>query len=174
MKKEPENRGGVRAGKAPRLIPALRARYGAWSSVALVYLAVSAPLHLGWEFAQLPFYTLFWQEPVGTIIYSVVHCTLGDMIISTITLFLAIGITKRKASTDPQVQSVMLRAITLGVAYTVFSEWLNVEVRHTWSYTNAMPRLPPLGTGLTPTLQWLIVPSLASWLTVRGSHSRRG
>ena len=25
-----------------------------------------------------------------------------------------------------------------------FSEWLNVQVRQTWAYTDLMPRLPPL------------------------------
>jgi hypothetical protein len=27
-------------------------------------------------------------------------------------------------------------------------------------YTDAMPLVPPLGTGLSPLLQWLVVPSL--------------
>jgi len=49
----------------------------------------------------------------------------------------------------------------------VFSEWLNVEVRATWTYTDQMPVLPPLGTGLTPLLQWLIVPTLTWALMAR-------
>jgi hypothetical protein len=43
----------------------------------------------------------------------------------------------------------------------VFSEWLNAQLRQNWSYTEAMPVLLPLGTGLTPFLQWLIVPGIA-------------
>src|SRR5215204_7706931 len=43
----------------------------------------------------------------------------------------------------------------VGVSYTIFSEWLNVEVRQTWAYTELMPRLPPLDVGLMPVLQWL-------------------
>jgi len=35
------------------------------------------------------------------------------------------------------------------------------QVRESWSYTEAMPLLPPLGTGLIPFLQWLIVPGIA-------------
>ena len=54
-----------------------------------------------------------------------------------------------------------LTAILLGVGYTVVSKWLNTQVRQSWSYTEAMPLLPPFGTGLTPFLQWLIVPALA-------------
>ena len=54
-----------------------------------------------------------------------------------------------------------LPAILLGIGYTVFSEWLNTQVRQSWSYTEAMPLLPPFGTGLTPFLQWVIVPAIA-------------
>jgi hypothetical protein len=46
-----------------------------------------------------------------------------------------------------------------GAAYTVFSEWLNVEVLRTWSYTALMPRVPLLGTGLSPLVQWVVVPT---------------
>jgi len=53
----------------------------------------------------------------------------------------------------------------LGVGYTVASEWLNVVVRQTWAYTQAMPRLPPFGTGLSPVLQWLLLPGLALYVT---------
>ena len=54
-----------------------------------------------------------------------------------------------------------LTAILLGLGYTVFSEWLNTQVRQSWSCTEKMPLLPPFGTGLTPFLQWLIVPAIA-------------
>ena len=36
-----------------------------------------------------------------------------------------------------------------------------------WRYSDLMPRLPPLGTGLSPVLQWLILPPLMIRL-VRG------
>jgi hypothetical protein len=54
-----------------------------------------------------------------------------------------------------------LAAVLLGLGYTVFSEWLNARIRQSWSYTEAMPVIPPLGTGLSPLLQWLIVPGIA-------------
>ncbi len=51
--------------------------------------------------------------------------------------------------------------------YTLFREWFNVTVRGSWTYAPAMPRLPPLGTGLAPLLQWLAVPSVAFALARR-------
>ena len=58
-----------------------------------------------------------------------------------------------------------LTAIVLGAAYTIFSEWLNVQIRRSWSYTAAMPVVPGLGTGLAPLLQWIVVPGLAFAIT---------
>lgn len=57
--------------------------------------------------------------------------------------------------------------ILLALAYTVFSEWRNVNVTRNWAYAEHMPRLPPFGTGLTPILQWIIVPIL-TWVTAGG------
>ena len=48
--------------------------------------------------------------------------------------------------------SVTLVATLIGLGYTVFSEWLKVELRESWTYAAAMPRPPPWGTGLAPFL----------------------
>ena len=37
---------------------------------------------------------------------------------------------------------VVLITTIIGGGYAVFSEWLNVEVRESWTYTEMMPRLP--------------------------------
>ena len=58
-------------------------------------------------------------------------------------------------------RGMVLAAIALGVAYAILSEWLNVKVWRSWAYAPAMPVLPGIGTGLTPLLQWIIVPALA-------------
>ena len=60
-----------------------------------------------------------------------------------------------------------------GLAYTVFSEWLNVEVRRSWAYSDLMPVLPPLGTGLSPVLQWVVIPSAALWMARRAGSARQ-
>ena len=60
--------------------------------------------------------------------------------------------------------------LAIGVGYTVYSEWLNTTVRKAWAYSELMPTLPMLGTGLSPLLQWLIVPIFgfaAMWLRRR-------
>lgn len=52
---------------------------------------------------------------------------------------------------------VALLTTALGIAFTIVSEWLNVEVGRSWAYAPAMPRLPVFATGLSPLLQWVII-----------------
>jgi hypothetical protein len=66
-----------------------------------------------------------------------------------------------------------------GLGYTLYSEWINVEVRHTWAYSKLTPTLPPLATGLSPGAESIIIPALVfvvirrALYTKRGSHWRR-
>ncbi len=43
--------------------------------------------------------------------------------------------------------------------YTVYSEWLNVYVKGTWAYSDLMPIVPGLEVGLSPLIQWIVVPT---------------
>jgi hypothetical protein len=102
---------------------------------------------------------------------ALIHCTDGDILITTITL--AAAALAQLFRWRAFGWRMVFTAIILGVAYTVFSEWLNVDIRRSWSYTAAMPVLPLFGTGLTPLLQWLVVPGLAFAITHRGRAARR-
>jgi hypothetical protein len=122
----------------------------------LLYLSAATALHLVWETAQLPLYTIWLTGTRFEILFAVIHCTAGDLLITASALVLAV------LAGWPFFGSRMaLAAILLGLGYTVFSERLNTQVRQSWSYTEAMPLLPPFGTGLNPFLQWLIVPAIA-------------
>ena len=133
-------------------------------------IGLAAIGHFLWEAMQLPLYTLWRTGTPGEIAFALIHCTGGDILITTLTLAAAVALA-RHFRWPPFGWRMMFTAIVLGTAYTIFSEWLNVEIRRTWSYTAAMPVVPFLGTGLTPLLQWLIVPGLA--LAVTGHRYRR-
>lgn len=125
------------------------------------YLAAMLALNLVWEVAQLPLYTLWVEGTPGEIAFAVLHCTGGDALIAAAALALAILLTRSWHWPSQGWARVTLVATLIGLGYTVFSEWLNVDLRQSWTYTAAMPRLPPWGTGLAPFLQWLLLPPLA-------------
>jgi len=133
------------------------------------YLAAIALGNLAWEALQLPLFTL-WRTARGAYVaFAALHCWLGDVLIASICLALAIVTTGRGWPMRRYGRTAAV-AVGLGVGYTVFSEWLNVAVRESWSYASAMPRAPPLGTGLSPLLQWIVVPIASFMLARRGQH----
>ncbi len=142
--------------------------FGGSGKIALRYIAVALGLNLAWEAAQMPLYTIWRTGSPGEILFAILHCTAGDVLIATASLFLALLLVGNPMSRLPSsFGAVPTVAVLLGVAYTVFSEWLNISVRGSWAYAPAMPVLPPLGTGLTPLLQWVVIPPLALGLAGR-------
>jgi hypothetical protein len=115
----------------------------------------SAGYHLGWELLQLPLYTI-WRSDPATIVLAVVHCTGGDALIALSTYAVASAAARTWLWPTRRPVLGIASAVAAGVAYTVFSEWLNVSVRGSWAYAEAMPVIA--GIGLSPLLQWVFVP----------------
>lgn len=140
----------------------------AWISVLRRYFLIIALGNLLWEFLHLPLYTLWTTETAGNILFAATHCTGGDLLIASATLLASLLVFGQGW---PQVDRAFMRVaaltITLGLAYTVFSEWLNVSVRQNWAYSDIMPVLPPFGTGLSPLLQWIVIPTIGFWYAGR-------
>lgn len=139
----------------------------------LRFLPAMAVGNLVWEAAHVPLYTLWVTGSWAEISYAVLHCTVGDVLIAASSLALALVVCGRDGWPDQGYISVAIATILLAASYTVFSEWLNVEVRESWAYRDLMPRLPWLGTGLTPLLQWVFVPAAAFWWARRADHPAR-
>jgi hypothetical protein len=49
------------------------------------------------------------------------------------------------------------------VVLTIGLEYLNTDILGRWSYADSMPRVPLLGTGLSPLAQWIAVPTIVAW-----------
>ncbi len=94
------------------------------------------------------------------IMFAVVHCAGGDLLISTFSLVAALLMFGDRAWPRERFIPVMIVTLFMGLSYTVYSEWMNTVVRQTWTYSHLMPKVPILGTGLSPFLQWIIVPAL--------------
>jgi len=140
---------------------------GLWLRFLRAYAVTSLALHLAWEIVQLPLYAIWSRGSPAEIVWAVLHCTVGDVLIALGALVAAVLLLGDLQWPRGGALQVAAAAFAFGVGYTVYSEWLNTSVRAAWAYAEAMPVLPPFGTGLTPLLQWLVVPPLALWLTQR-------
>ena len=132
-----------------------------WRFVFARYLAIFAPISLLWEIAQLPLYTLRSQAPPASVAYAVIHCTLGDMLIAVLALLAALVATRAGPLERWRWRRVGGGAVGFGLMYTAFSEWSNTAVWMNWAYSEWMPLTPFIALGVSPLLQWLLVPSVA-------------
>jgi hypothetical protein len=129
-----------------------------WLGALRAYLGTTIGGHLIWEVAQLPLYAIWRTGTPREIIFSVFHCTVGDLMIATLSLTIALVCFGSPSWPRERFTPVMIATLVIGVGYTVYSEYLNTVVRKTWAYAQIMPTLPPLNTGLSPLLQWFVVP----------------
>jgi hypothetical protein len=120
--------------------------------------------NLVWEMAHVPLYTIWQTGTRDEIVLAVLHCTLGDIMIAAACLGGALFVLGGHGWPQRNYARVAATTVAAALCYTVFSEWLNVEVRRSWAYRDLMPTLPFLGTGVTPFVQWCVVPALAFWL----------
>lgn len=134
-----------------------------WLTALRRYLVAIALGNLAWEFAQLPLYTIWHEGSAGEILFAVMHCTGGDILIASMVLLGALIVAGNARWPDARFRPVAAIAIVSGLAYTVFSEWLNTELRGSWAYTALMPQLPLIGSGVSPLAQWIVVPLAAFW-----------
>lgn len=130
-------------------------RIGLWSVIAFV-------INLIWEAGHVRLYTLWATADGVQIITSVLHCSLGDVLI-------AIGIHSLAALllqnahwplTKPLPGTVI--AVFGATAFTSLSEWYNVYQAGNWNYAQSMPLF--FDIGVTPLLQWILLPPLLTYL----------
>jgi len=127
-------------------------------------LLISLPLQLLWEIAQFPLYTVWHEGDWGFILYGLVHCTLGDLMI-LLSVFWLVSILNRSRLWvfSPSMPNIVLFTV-IGLAYTIFSEILNTRIKGTWGYTELMPIVPVIEIGGMPFLQWILIPPILIWL----------
>lgn len=133
----------------------------AWPGVMKRYLIWTGLLNFSWEVLQLPLYTIWINSRGRDIAFAVVHCTVGDVMITMISLAAAVVLVGKKEWPDRRYWAVALTVILLGLVYTVYSEWNNTVVTRNWAYAASMPQIG--GIGLSPIAQWIIIPSFAFW-----------
>jgi hypothetical protein len=134
-----------------------------WFSTMRRYLALMALGNLFWEFAHMPLYTLWETGSPREIVFAALHCTGGDILIAMSALLAALFLFGSGRWPGAGYRRVGVATILIGLGYTIFSEWLNIEVREAWAYRDLMPIIPVIDAGLSPIAQWIVLPVLAFW-----------
>jgi hypothetical protein len=146
----------------------------AWLRGLRVYLVTIAIGNLVWEGLHLPLYTIWSTGTLREQAFAVAHCTLGDLSIALSTLTLALVLAGGHGWPRERFWPVAVLTVIFGVGYTMFSEWLNVVVRASWAYSERMPVISLFGLhiGLSPFLQWIVVPAVA-FKIARGNATKQ-
>lgn len=128
------------------------ARAGLWSAIVFV-------LNLAWEIAHVRLYTIWATSDGWSVAWALLHCTLGDVVIA-LAMFVLAGMVLGRADWPASRPWAGAAIVMLGAtAYTAWSEWYNVYRVGNWGYAASMPMV--FGIGLSPLLQWLVLPPVA-------------
>ena len=125
------------------------ARAGLWSALAFV-------LNLTWEIAHIRLYAIWAAADGMTIAWSLLHCTVGDVLIALAMFALAALVLWHADWPASRPWTGGIIVVIGAIVFTAWSEWYNVYRAGNWGYTASMPMI--FGIGLSPLLQWLILP----------------
>ena len=121
-----------------------------------------------WEMLQAPLYVGLAGAPHWSATLHCLAATLGDCLLFIVTFAIMAAILRNRHWIRTATFSQMLWFTTIGLTATLVIEDTGVRsIGWNWRYSPLMPRLPLLGTGLSPVLQWLILPPLVIWLVRR-------
>ena len=131
-----------------------------WSFILRRYLPRLALCSLAWEIVQLPLYTIWEEARPGWIAFAVLHCTAGDVLIGAAALALALILCRAGKPADWPATRIGTVMVLLAVSYSLISERINIA-QGNWAYSSRMPVLPWVEVGISPLLQWVVVPLVA-------------
>lgn len=128
-------------------------------------------LHFVWEFLQAPTYAGMAEMQHWDGIKLCTSATIGDVGFA----LTAFWVTSAAARTrywfrNPKPWQLLV-FIAVGIALTIGFEYYYTNISLRWTYSELMPLVPPFGTGLSPLMQWLVIPPLVLWFTRRQVHS---
>lgn len=102
-----------------------------------------------WEWLQIPFYNES-HKSLNQVIWNRLHCTGGDILILIFSLlFSSISLRKNLFLFDFGKKDYVLTSI-VGVIYTSVSEYINVHIHQSWTYSSLMPLAPFSNVGIVP------------------------
>lgn len=124
-------------------------------------------LHFVWEFLQVPTYAGMAEMAHWQGIKLCTSATIGDVGFALTAFWSASLVARTRSWMSSEAMPPVIVFLSTGIVLTVGFEFYYTQVTHRWTYSDLMPLVPPLGTGLSPLLQWIVIPSIVLWLSRR-------
>ena len=142
-------------------------RQGLWAVPEVSLALFSFAFHFIWEFLQIPTFEGMAELRHWEGVKVCTYATIGDVGIALAAFWItSLAARTRHWIIDKKAWQLLV-FLAVGLAVTVGLEFYYVEISNRWSYSELMPLVPPFGTGLSPLLQWIVVPLLVVELTRR-------
>ncbi len=120
-----------------------------------------------WEMMQMPLFSYPSNASLVQINLACLQASAGDAVMIVIAFWIVAILQKdRSWILHPSVGSLGLFLLP-GILMTVVFEAMATGPLHRWTYAEAMPILPGLGTGIAPLAQWLILPPVVALVVKR-------
>lgn len=134
-------------------------------------LVFSFLLNFVWEMWQVPFYQGLASADHLAAVKLCTQASAGDSLITIIAFWSASLIAKSRRWIFNIRRIPLLVYWAVGLIITIVMEWLATGTLDRWQYADSMPRLPFMGTGLLPLLQWIVLPPIILFFVRRQTKS---
>ena len=126
-------------------------------------------LNFPWELWQAPLFEGMAATPHWEAVKVCSRASVGDVVIALIAYGAVALATRDRAWYASRKTPATLGFAACGMAITAVIERLAVDGVwiQDWSYSALMPVVPGIGVGLSPLVQWLVLPPLVIWLLRR-------
>ena len=127
-------------------------------------------LNFVWEYIQAPTYAGMIETNHWDGIKLCTSATFGDVGFALTAFWIAsLASRSRQWIFEPKAWQLLM-FLGIGIGLTIGFEFYYTTISLRWTYSELMPLVPPFGTGLSPLLQWVVVPLLVLWFVRRQIH----
>lgn len=116
---------------------------------------------------QVPWFEGMAEASHGSVVWSCTRATGGDILILLAGFWLASMVRGNRQWVLLGERKPAAMLVVTALLVTIVLERLATGPLERWTYADAMPIVPLLQVGMSPLLQWLLVPPLLLWLTRR-------
>jgi hypothetical protein len=145
-------------------------RLSRWSSGEVPEFSVglfSFLLNFVWEFLQVPAYDGIPHATHWDGVLVCLSATVGDVGLALTAFWMtSLAARSRFWLLDPKLSQISF-FVAVGLGLTVVLEYFHTKISGRWQYSEVMPLVPWIGTGILPLLQWALIPLAVIWLARR-------